>query len=62
MIALSVTGEAVNGDGVTEAANDASFSSTALFIALLIFAGITVVDGSTVGFFRTNDVILSFAA
>ena len=62
MIALSVT-----GDGATESANDISFFSTALFIALLIFAGITVVDGSIGdvvtcgGFFRTNDIILSFA-
>ena len=31
--------------------NDAIFSSTALFIALLIFAGITVVEGSTTGCF-----------
>ena len=54
MIALfdaSVDGEAINGNGVTgKAANDASFCSIELFIALLTLAGITVVDGSTGGF------------
>jgi len=58
-------------DGVI---NDASFCSTALFIALLTFAGIIVVEGSGAGGFRpedpldgnpldfTIDVILFFAA
>ena len=54
LLCASVSGEATD-DGVINdevvakgaAANEANISSTALFIALLTFAGITVVDGST---------------
>ena len=60
LFCASVSGGVANG----AAANDANFSSTALFIALLTFAGITVVDGSTTGcfFLLTKDIILFFAA
>ena len=56
-------GAAANDEG-----NDCNFSSIALFIALLTFAGITVVEDSGCFCRRqnpldfTNDVILSFAA
>ena len=56
LLCASVSGEDTNDGVVGEgaAANDANFSSTALFIALMTFAGITVIDGSTIVFFLSH--------
>ena len=45
-ISKGAANDRVPGDANDEVINDSNFSSTALFIALLIFAGIIVVEGS----------------